>query len=341
MITRKGLWGVECTLAVVGTGGPGDPLSLATRSSHLKIRGGARVCKSYLNTTDTLGGESSSEEIEVPVAAVDEQPLQDGERHARARPLGSYLVVEEVHAVKAPVAAVDEQPLQDGERHARARPQVRDDTLARHRRHVRRAGLAAAIGSRGGGRARVQKGHPLGLCARLRAHQEHLQEAVKPLLSRSTTGEFDPTPKNSRAPEKVPGPIATTWRRPQGGGGGGEVSKTVTNVQNPSYQRCENPGFPGASFMRNVRVPWTNPSPVRSTGVQCGTAKGPLGFHSSGPMTGETRIAPPRPLGAPGGGGEGGKPIRADGKPLLSHSTAGASDSPIPKYLRTAKKRPR
>eukprot|EP00976_Prorocentrum_cordatum_P060859 1176074-Prorocentrum_minimum.AAC.3 len=34
-------------------------------------------------------------------------------------------------------------------------------------------------------------------------------------------------------------------------------------------------GFPGTSSVCNVRVPWTNPSPVRSTGVQCGTAKGP------------------------------------------------------------------
>eukprot|EP00959_Pyramimonas_sp_CCMP1952_P166300 3475838-Pyramimonas_sp.AAC.1 len=46
--------------------------------------------------------------------------------------------------------------------------------------------------------------------------------------------------------------------------------------------------FPGASSMCNVRVPWTpawtNPSPVRSTGVQCGNAKGRLGFHSSAPL---------------------------------------------------------
>eukprot|EP00976_Prorocentrum_cordatum_P078895 1183315-Prorocentrum_minimum.AAC.4 len=48
-----------------------------------------------------------------------------------------------------------------------------------------------------------------------------------------------------------------------------------TNVQNASYQRCEHLGFPGASSVCNVRIPWTNPSPVRSTGVQCGTAKGP------------------------------------------------------------------
>eukprot|EP00976_Prorocentrum_cordatum_P004829 95047-Prorocentrum_minimum.AAC.2 len=35
-----------------------------------------------------------------------------------------------------------------------------------------------------------------------------------------------------------------------------------THVQNASYQRCEHPGFPGASSVCNVRVPWTNPSPV-------------------------------------------------------------------------------
>eukprot|EP00976_Prorocentrum_cordatum_P116438 1196163-Prorocentrum_minimum.AAC.3 len=58
-----------------------------------------------------------------------------------------------------------------------------------------------------------------------------------------------------------------------------------TNVQNASYQRCEHPGFPGASSVCNVLVPWTNPSPVQSTGVQCGTAKGPFGLHSSDPMT--------------------------------------------------------
>eukprot|EP00976_Prorocentrum_cordatum_P114484 1195855-Prorocentrum_minimum.AAC.3 len=62
-----------------------------------------------------------------------------------------------------------------------------------------------------------------------------------------------------------------------------------TNVQNASYQRC--PGFPGARSVCNVLVPWTarrflgHPSPARGTGVHCGTAKGPLGFHSSGPMT--------------------------------------------------------
>eukprot|EP00976_Prorocentrum_cordatum_P105979 1194365-Prorocentrum_minimum.AAC.3 len=64
-----------------------------------------------------------------------------------------------------------------------------------------------------------------------------------------------------------------------------------TNVQIASYQRCEHPGFPGASSVCNIRVPWTNPSPVRSTGVYCGTARGPLGFHSSGPMTVKARVS--------------------------------------------------
>eukprot|EP00976_Prorocentrum_cordatum_P052733 1063570-Prorocentrum_minimum.AAC.3 len=44
-------------------------------------------------------------------------------------------------------------------------------------------------------------------------------------------------------------------------------------------QRCEHPGFPGARSVCNVLVPWTNPSPVRSTGVRCGTAKGPWGLE--------------------------------------------------------------
>eukprot|EP00976_Prorocentrum_cordatum_P035467 721000-Prorocentrum_minimum.AAC.1 len=51
------------------------------------------------------------------------------------------------------------------------------------------------------------------------------------------------------------------------------------------YRRCKRPGFPGASSACNVLVSWTHPSPARGTGVHCGTAKGPLGFHSSGPMT--------------------------------------------------------
>eukprot|EP00959_Pyramimonas_sp_CCMP1952_P334674 7008420-Pyramimonas_sp.AAC.1 len=41
-----------------------------------------------------------------------------------------------------------------------------------------------------------------------------------------------------------------------------------TNVQNASCQRCEHPGFLGASSVCNVRVPRTYPSPVRSAGVQ-------------------------------------------------------------------------
>eukprot|EP00976_Prorocentrum_cordatum_P116007 1196099-Prorocentrum_minimum.AAC.2 len=40
-----------------------------------------------------------------------------------------------------------------------------------------------------------------------------------------------------------------------------------TKVQNANYQRCEHPGFPGASSVCNVPVPWTNPSPARGTGV--------------------------------------------------------------------------
>eukprot|EP00959_Pyramimonas_sp_CCMP1952_P472254 9499750-Pyramimonas_sp.AAC.1 len=56
-----------------------------------------------------------------------------------------------------------------------------------------------------------------------------------------------------------------------------------------SYHRCEHPGLPGASSVCNVLVPWTNPSPVRRTDVQCGTAKGPLGFHSSNPITVKAR----------------------------------------------------
>eukprot|EP00976_Prorocentrum_cordatum_P109037 1194951-Prorocentrum_minimum.AAC.7 len=57
-----------------------------------------------------------------------------------------------------------------------------------------------------------------------------------------------------------------------------------TNVQNASNQRCEHPGFPGASSVCSVQVPWTNPSPVRCTGVHCGAAKEPSGFRSWGPM---------------------------------------------------------
>eukprot|EP00976_Prorocentrum_cordatum_P061283 1176233-Prorocentrum_minimum.AAC.2 len=55
------------------------------------------------------------------------------------------------------------------------------------------------------------------------------------------------------------------------------VLHSTRGAQNASYQRCEHPGFPGASSTCNVRVPLTYPSRVRSTGVQCGTAKGPLG----------------------------------------------------------------
>eukprot|EP00976_Prorocentrum_cordatum_P069776 1179684-Prorocentrum_minimum.AAC.1 len=58
-----------------------------------------------------------------------------------------------------------------------------------------------------------------------------------------------------------------------------------------SDQRCEHPGFPGVSFVCNVPVPWTNPSPVRGAGEHRGTAKGPLGFHSSGPMTVKARLS--------------------------------------------------
>eukprot|EP00976_Prorocentrum_cordatum_P020102 407524-Prorocentrum_minimum.AAC.1 len=45
-----------------------------------------------------------------------------------------------------------------------------------------------------------------------------------------------------------------------------------TDVQNASYQRCEHLGFPGASSVCNVLVPWTNPSPARGTSVHGGTA---------------------------------------------------------------------
>eukprot|EP00976_Prorocentrum_cordatum_P066161 1178197-Prorocentrum_minimum.AAC.1 len=64
-----------------------------------------------------------------------------------------------------------------------------------------------------------------------------------------------------------------------------------TNVQNASSQRCEHPGFPGASSVCSVLVSWTYPSPAQGTGVHCGTAKGSLGFHSSGPMTVKARIS--------------------------------------------------
>ena len=64
-----------------------------------------------------------------------------------------------------------------------------------------------------------------------------------------------------------------------------------TNVQNASYQHCEHPGLPGVSSVCNVLVPWTYPSPARGTGVHCGTAKGPLGFRSSGPMTVKPRFS--------------------------------------------------
>eukprot|EP00959_Pyramimonas_sp_CCMP1952_P076334 1594937-Pyramimonas_sp.AAC.1 len=43
-----------------------------------------------------------------------------------------------------------------------------------------------------------------------------------------------------------------------------------TNVQNAGVTSVAIPPrrFPGASSVCNVRVPWTNTSPVRSTGVQ-------------------------------------------------------------------------
>eukprot|EP00959_Pyramimonas_sp_CCMP1952_P354632 7428689-Pyramimonas_sp.AAC.1 len=44
---------------------------------------------------------------------------------------------------------------------------------------------------------------------------------------------------------------------------GRNVQNASYQRQNASYQRCEHPGFPG--FLCNVRVPWTIPSPVRST----------------------------------------------------------------------------
>eukprot|EP00976_Prorocentrum_cordatum_P008987 178936-Prorocentrum_minimum.AAC.1 len=37
------------------------------------------------------------------------------------------------------------------------------------------------------------------------------------------------------------------------------------------YQRREHPGFPGASSVCDARVPWTNPSPVQSAVVHCGS----------------------------------------------------------------------
>ena len=61
--------------------------------------------------------------------------------------------------------------------------------------------------------------------------------------------------------------------------------------------------------MCNVLVPWTNPSPARGTGVHCGTAKGPLGFHSSGPMTVKARVSGVSTLCwhvSPSGGSKGG-----------------------------------
>eukprot|EP00976_Prorocentrum_cordatum_P084489 1185671-Prorocentrum_minimum.AAC.2 len=41
---------------------------------------------------------------------------------------------------------------------------------------------------------------------------------------------------------------------------GAQTSKTRC------YQRCEHPGFPGVSSVCDVRVPWTNPSPVQIIG---------------------------------------------------------------------------
>eukprot|EP00976_Prorocentrum_cordatum_P108594 1194872-Prorocentrum_minimum.AAC.4 len=46
--------------------------------------------------------------------------------------------------------------------------------------------------------------------------------------------------------------------------------KRGTNIQNATYQRCEHPGLPGASSVCKVRIPWTNPSPIRGTGEQRG-----------------------------------------------------------------------
>eukprot|EP00976_Prorocentrum_cordatum_P082527 1184845-Prorocentrum_minimum.AAC.7 len=47
-----------------------------------------------------------------------------------------------------------------------------------------------------------------------------------------------------------------------------------TIVQNASYQRCEHPGFPGASSVCIVLVPWTNPSPARGQeGVRRGSRR--------------------------------------------------------------------
>eukprot|EP00959_Pyramimonas_sp_CCMP1952_P062617 1309298-Pyramimonas_sp.AAC.1 len=69
----------------------------------------------------------------------------------------------------------------------------------------------------------------------------------------------------------------------------GVLHSTMARHKHPTrgcYHRCEHPGFPGPSCVCNVLVCSLDyPRPVRGSGVHCGTAKGPLGFHSSGPMT--------------------------------------------------------
>eukprot|EP00959_Pyramimonas_sp_CCMP1952_P059121 1234799-Pyramimonas_sp.AAC.1 len=64
-----------------------------------------------------------------------------------------------------------------------------------------------------------------------------------------------------------------------------------TNVQNTSHQRCEHPGFPGASSVCNVRVPWITPSPIHGTSVHCGAAKGPCSDRGQrGSIKGSERV---------------------------------------------------
>eukprot|EP00959_Pyramimonas_sp_CCMP1952_P031018 650662-Pyramimonas_sp.AAC.1 len=63
-----------------------------------------------------------------------------------------------------------------------------------------------------------------------------------------------------------------------------------TNVQNASYQRCKHPGFPGASSVCNVRVPWTNPIGIKgkSLGWECeyslGIKEESLGWECEYPL---------------------------------------------------------
>eukprot|EP00959_Pyramimonas_sp_CCMP1952_P428480 8974564-Pyramimonas_sp.AAC.1 len=96
-------------------------------------------------------------------------------------------------------------------------------------------------------------------------------------------------------------PAEAGWSRWRGARGRGNVSKCAPRRWRGPPRAATVRPYPTARredrlriyfrSLTNVMVPWTYPSPVRGTGVHCGTAKGPSGFYSAGPMTVKARVS--------------------------------------------------